>query len=69
MSQMPPECRICRDADATDAFGWCDACADLYDQPEDEAPIGLSSLQAEFTNDVLREIMSAQILTLRHFPH
>ncbi len=36
MSKTAADCIICTIEPATDQFGWCDECARLYDQSDDQ---------------------------------
>lgn len=36
MSKTATDCLLCHERPAADQFGWCDECARLYDQPDDQ---------------------------------
>lgn len=36
MSKTAADCILCHEEPAADQFGWCDRCARLYDQPDDQ---------------------------------
>jgi hypothetical protein len=36
VSKTATDCLLCHERPAADQFGWCDECARLYDQPDDQ---------------------------------